>query len=255
MCCDTETEVAAQTFYLTQSQYTDTWPTSPSSDPTTPGRVPTWVPIFKSLVWLDLQKSCGKWDLNPRSSALEVDTLTTRPKRWLRERKRERRGRQWAKKRMEQTRKRKRNGGTGWDKNRKKEEKAILRHKHTVIRKKINRDWLKTKEAKQAQSSNKESKCSNDPYSPYLQDFLESSPSHYQPSQTFRLLHNTMTAQVPAFPFPWDFDLWSTMHYQPYFISRLYACASYRENVDKRRNYAILSVVTGGDRDSITFWL
>ena len=38
-CCHTEIEVADQTFYLTQSQYTDTGPTSPSADPTTPG---TW---------------------------------------------------------------------------------------------------------------------------------------------------------------------------------------------------------------------
>ena len=36
-CCHTETEVADQTFYLTQSQYTDTGPTSPSADPTMPG--------------------------------------------------------------------------------------------------------------------------------------------------------------------------------------------------------------------------
>ena len=36
-CCDTETEVADQTFYLTQSQYTDTGLTSPSTDPVTPG--------------------------------------------------------------------------------------------------------------------------------------------------------------------------------------------------------------------------
>ena len=36
-CCHTETEVADQTFYLTQSQYTDTGPTSPSADPITPG--------------------------------------------------------------------------------------------------------------------------------------------------------------------------------------------------------------------------
>ena len=35
-CCHTETEVADQTFYLTQSQYTDTGPTSPSADPITP---------------------------------------------------------------------------------------------------------------------------------------------------------------------------------------------------------------------------
>ena len=36
-CCHTEIEVADQKFYLTQSQYTDTGPTSPSADPITPG--------------------------------------------------------------------------------------------------------------------------------------------------------------------------------------------------------------------------
>ena len=36
-CCHTEIEVADQTFYFTQSQYTDTGPTSPSADPITPG--------------------------------------------------------------------------------------------------------------------------------------------------------------------------------------------------------------------------
>ena len=36
-CCHTETEVADQTVYLTQSQYTDTGLTSPSTDPITPG--------------------------------------------------------------------------------------------------------------------------------------------------------------------------------------------------------------------------
>ena len=36
-CCHTETEVADPTFYLTQSQYTDTGPTSPITDPITPG--------------------------------------------------------------------------------------------------------------------------------------------------------------------------------------------------------------------------
>ena len=35
-CCHTEIEVSDQTFYLTQSQYTDTGPTSPSADPITP---------------------------------------------------------------------------------------------------------------------------------------------------------------------------------------------------------------------------
>ena len=37
MCCHTEIEAADHTFYLTQSQYTDTGPTSPSADPITPG--------------------------------------------------------------------------------------------------------------------------------------------------------------------------------------------------------------------------
>ena len=36
-CCHTEIEVADPTFYLTQSQYTDTGPTSPSADPIMPG--------------------------------------------------------------------------------------------------------------------------------------------------------------------------------------------------------------------------
>ena len=36
MCCHIEIEVADQTFYLTQSQYPDTRPTSPSADPLTP---------------------------------------------------------------------------------------------------------------------------------------------------------------------------------------------------------------------------
>ena len=36
-CCHIETEVADQTFHPTQSQYTDTGPTSPGTDPITPG--------------------------------------------------------------------------------------------------------------------------------------------------------------------------------------------------------------------------
>ena len=36
-CCHTEIEVADETFHLTQSQYTDTGPTSPSADAITPG--------------------------------------------------------------------------------------------------------------------------------------------------------------------------------------------------------------------------
>ena len=36
-CYHTEIEVADPTFYLTQSKYTDTGPTSPSADPIMPG--------------------------------------------------------------------------------------------------------------------------------------------------------------------------------------------------------------------------
>ena len=36
-CCHTEIEVTGQTFYLTKSQYTDTGPTGPCTDPITPG--------------------------------------------------------------------------------------------------------------------------------------------------------------------------------------------------------------------------
>ena len=36
-CCHTEIEVADQSFYFTQPQYTDTGPTGPSADPITPG--------------------------------------------------------------------------------------------------------------------------------------------------------------------------------------------------------------------------
>ena len=36
-CCHTEIQVSNQTFYLTQSQYTDTGPTSTRADPITPG--------------------------------------------------------------------------------------------------------------------------------------------------------------------------------------------------------------------------
>ena len=36
-CCHSEIEVADPTFHLTQSQYTDTGPTSPNTDPITPG--------------------------------------------------------------------------------------------------------------------------------------------------------------------------------------------------------------------------
>ena len=82
-CCHTEKEVADQTLYLTQSQYTDTGPIGPSADPKrqAPGRVVTGVPMFKSLVGLDPEKSRRKWDSNPGSSSLEEGALSSRPTR------------------------------------------------------------------------------------------------------------------------------------------------------------------------------
>ena len=80
MCCNTEIEVADQTFYLTQPQYTDTGPTSPSTDPITPGpwQCSHWMAILKS-VWPDLEKSSWcKGELNPRSFTLVADALTAR---------------------------------------------------------------------------------------------------------------------------------------------------------------------------------
>ena len=79
-CCHTKIKVADQTFYPTQSQYTDTGPTSPSTDPITPGagRVATGVPIFKSL---DPRKIPAQTGFETRILSLEADALTTRPKR------------------------------------------------------------------------------------------------------------------------------------------------------------------------------
>ena len=73
-------------FLPTQSQYTDTGPTSPSTDPITPGAwqgIATGVPFLSH--WYDStpKKSRRKRDSNPGSSALEADALTTRPtRRW-----------------------------------------------------------------------------------------------------------------------------------------------------------------------------
>ena len=81
-CCVTEIEVAGQTFHLTQSQYTDTGPASPSTDPITPGawQGSHWSAIFLSHWYDSTPKKCRrKRDSNPGSSSLEADALTTRP--------------------------------------------------------------------------------------------------------------------------------------------------------------------------------
>ena len=77
-CCHTEIEVADQTFYLTQSQYTDTGPTSPSADPITPGawQGSHWSANFEVTgMTRARKKSRRKRDSNPGPSALEVDAL------------------------------------------------------------------------------------------------------------------------------------------------------------------------------------
>ena len=75
-CCHTEIKAAYQTFHLTQSQYTDTVPTSSS---TGSWQSSHWSANFLSY-WYDStpQKSRRKRDSNPGSSALEADALTTK---------------------------------------------------------------------------------------------------------------------------------------------------------------------------------
>ena len=76
--CHTEIEVAHQTFYLTQSQYTDTGPTSPSADPITPGawQGSHWSANFEVTGMTRPRKyPGGKRDSNPGPSALEADAL------------------------------------------------------------------------------------------------------------------------------------------------------------------------------------
>ena len=80
-CCHTEIEVADPTFYLTQSQYTDTGLTSPSADPITPGawqgsRVATGVPIFESL-----EKIPSQAGFEPGIFRTRGGRLTARPTR------------------------------------------------------------------------------------------------------------------------------------------------------------------------------
>ena len=84
MCCHTVIQVADQTFHLTQSQYTDTGPTSPKADPITPGvwQSSHWECQFLSYWYVSTREiSRRKRELNPGPSALEADALTTRPTR------------------------------------------------------------------------------------------------------------------------------------------------------------------------------
>ena len=73
----TEIEVADQAFYFTQSQYSDTGPTSPSADPISPGawQGSHWSDNFSitGMTRPRKKKTRRKRDSNPGSSALEAD--------------------------------------------------------------------------------------------------------------------------------------------------------------------------------------
>ena len=63
-CCHTEIEAADQTCYHTQSQYSDTGPTSPSADPVMPG---TWHSLKVTGVTQPGNRSTAKAGIKPRS--------------------------------------------------------------------------------------------------------------------------------------------------------------------------------------------
>ena len=89
-CCHTEIEVADPTFHLTQSQYTDTGPTSPSTDPITPDarQGSHWSVNFEVTgMTRPREISRRKRDSNPESSSLQAGSLTTRPTRRLQQQK------------------------------------------------------------------------------------------------------------------------------------------------------------------------
>ena len=85
-CCHTEIEVADPTFYLTQSQYTDTGPTSPSADPITPGawQGSQWSANFEVTgMTRPRKKSRRKAGFEPGIFRSRGGRLTTRPTRPL----------------------------------------------------------------------------------------------------------------------------------------------------------------------------
>ena len=84
-CRHTESKAADQTFYLTQSQCTNTGPTSPNADHVTPATgVSFFFFFFFSSYWYDSTRNIpAEAGIEPVSSALEAVALTTRPARWL----------------------------------------------------------------------------------------------------------------------------------------------------------------------------
>ena len=84
--CHAEIKAAKQTCSFTQSQYTDTGPTSPSVDPVAPdaqeGSNLTTNVEFTGMTRPGKSPTC-RAGIEPRSAALQVDTLTTGPtRRW-----------------------------------------------------------------------------------------------------------------------------------------------------------------------------
>ena len=79
-CCHTEIEVADQTFYLTQSQYTDTGPTSPSTDPIIPGawQGSHWSASFWVTGMTRPRKNPGASGIRTRGLCSRGGRLTTR---------------------------------------------------------------------------------------------------------------------------------------------------------------------------------
>ena len=75
-CCHTEIEVADQTFCLSQSQYTDTGPTSPSADPIAPGarQVSHWSAKFSVTGMTRPRKNPGASGIRTRDVPLSRRT-------------------------------------------------------------------------------------------------------------------------------------------------------------------------------------
>ena len=82
-CCHTEIEVADQTFYLTQSQYNNTGPTSPSADPITPGarQGSHWSANFEVTGMTRPRKNPVLAGFEPGIFRSRIGRLTTRPRR------------------------------------------------------------------------------------------------------------------------------------------------------------------------------
>ena len=87
-CCHTEIEVSDPTFYLTQSQYTDTGLTSPSADPITPGawQGSHWSANFEVTGMTRPRKIPAQAGFEPGTFRSRGGRLTTRSTRRSRQR-------------------------------------------------------------------------------------------------------------------------------------------------------------------------